>query len=529
MAAKLVTAVLTTAVVLPLLGGATTAQAAPALDWKPCKDLAAHWPVPDDTRSECTLVAVPVDHAAPDGRKIQLAVSRVRATDAAKHRGVVLVNPGGPGGAGTTMPFSLAGSGSTVAGINTDHDLIGFDPRGTGYSYRPDCDTAGRGRTAADSGLSEKDRWELNLKHDAEVRDRCARVDPEFTASLSTATIAKDMDAIRVALGEKRIGYYGVSWGTALGASYRTQFDGNVDRMLLDSVMSSTFDLTYMADSTAAAYENNFHSFAAWLARYDTHYAFGTTEPEVVKTITDLRALLTGNPREVGSGPSKVTLDGETVQYLAVSARHRWPSAARDLKTLREGGVPDRARAAAGAASARAAAPAAGTGYDQPFLPMSRFLYASVICNDSESTRDLGTAWANRDKRIAKQPFGGSVPGFDGICTGWQLPSRPWRFTQGQSPLQLVGHTYEAVTPIGWAHRMQGKTGGALFAIEDDRHGSLNDLPCGSRAAEFFTSAKTSTESCPGAPVPSPLTDDEPKPSVALDPVAPYVPDAERV
>jgi pimeloyl-ACP methyl ester carboxylesterase len=110
--------------------------------------------------------------------------------------------------------------------------------------------------------------WQRRLRL---CRLTCADKDPEFSKSMTTANIARDMDRIRAALGEEKISFLGNSWGTALGATYRTLFDGHVDRMLLDSVMMPGQPVDRRDDEIAAR-ETLFHDFAAWIARYDGTY-----------------------------------------------------------------------------------------------------------------------------------------------------------------------------------------------------------------------------------------------------------------
>ncbi len=135
---------------------------------------------------------------------------------------------------------------------------------------------------------------------------------------------------------------------------------------------------------------------------------------------------------------------------------------------------------------------------------MNTFQQTAILCNASVAPRDFETIWQLRTERIRKYPAVG-FPGFwDGRCAGWSLPVQPWNFGKGNSPLQLVGHVYEPVTPIGWALAMRERIGGALLTIEDDHHGSLSSLPCASKAVEFFSTGKTSDDSCAGAPIPPP-------------------------
>jgi hypothetical protein len=61
----------------------------------------------------CGTVSVPLDYARPDGRQIELTVSRVRATRKDPHdserrvprQGALVFNPGGPGASGMYFPL----------------------------------------------------------------------------------------------------------------------------------------------------------------------------------------------------------------------------------------------------------------------------------------------------------------------------------------------------------------------------------------------------------------------------------------
>ena len=59
--------------------------------WSACKK---------DGRLECASIAVPLDYAHPDGKRLSIAISRLRAADPAKRRGVLVSLNGGPGGIG---------------------------------------------------------------------------------------------------------------------------------------------------------------------------------------------------------------------------------------------------------------------------------------------------------------------------------------------------------------------------------------------------------------------------------------------
>ena len=118
-------------VVMGMLWAAASASAAaPSIAWGPCSD-----PNLQAFNAQCGMLSVPLDYSHPNGPQIQLAVSRIEHTSS-NYQGVILTNPGGPGGSGLGLdPFLIAqfqadGYGTTAG----DYDWIGFDPRGVGSS-----------------------------------------------------------------------------------------------------------------------------------------------------------------------------------------------------------------------------------------------------------------------------------------------------------------------------------------------------------------------------------------------------------
>ncbi|MDT7800641.1 MAG: hypothetical protein QOI78_4074, partial [Actinomycetota bacterium] len=231
--------------------------------------------------------------------------------------------------------------------------------------------------------------------------------------------------------------------------------------------------------------ENTFHDFASWIARYDAVYHFGTTEPDVAKALLDLRAELTAPPRG--------DVDGATVNGMLANPRRDWADLAKQLAAIRDGGVPDPDHTQQ-----------PSLGWDGEPHAFNHFQQTALLCNESPSPRDFETVWQHRLDRQQRFPVAGGYGFYEQLCVGWPLPARPWSFTAGTSPLQLVGHTYEPVTPIGWALAMQRRIGGTLMAVEDDVHGSLASLPCADAAVTFFDTGQTTSASCAGAPIPTP-------------------------
>lgn len=53
---------------------------------------------------------------------------------------------------------------------------------------------------------------------------------------MATADVARDLDRMRAAVGDRGLPYYGVSYGSFLGNSYANMFPGRVRSVVIDGV-----------------------------------------------------------------------------------------------------------------------------------------------------------------------------------------------------------------------------------------------------------------------------------------------------
>ncbi|MFD8198846.1 alpha/beta hydrolase [Streptomyces sp. NPDC059701] len=250
---------------------------------------------------QCATITVPLDHSRPDGRRITLALSRVPHT-AKTYQGPLLVNPGGPGGSGLTLAGFVA---SSLPGkVAAQYDVVGFDPRGVGRSEpaldcRPGHFAAVRPDTLPASPAVER----ANLTRAKSFAEACGRKYADVLPHMDTVSAARDMDAIRAALGAERISYFGYSYGTYLGAVYARLHPERVRRLVLDSVVDPT-DVWYDANlNQDHAFDDRHRAFMAWIAKYDTAYGLGTDPERVGAAWYAMRATLAKNPAggEVGA------------------------------------------------------------------------------------------------------------------------------------------------------------------------------------------------------------------------------------
>lgn len=159
-----------------------------ALEWEACDD--------GPTRPwECADLAVPVDYGDSAGAQVTLALTRLPAPRE-QRRGVILFNPGGPGGSGVDAAWQYAAVLDTALGAADD--IVGWDPRGVGRSDPVTCDGS--------------------PFYDAEIAATCRSDASGLVAYVGAPNSAHDMEMIRRAFGDERSNYVEFSYGTALGA-----------------------------------------------------------------------------------------------------------------------------------------------------------------------------------------------------------------------------------------------------------------------------------------------------------------------
>lgn len=210
------------------------------LTWHPCYTTTT----PSGTL-DCARLDVPLDWLSPsDNHRVTLAVIRLRASapDKTAHRGPIIFNPGGPGGSGI---WALRDHGRDLQAIvGEDYDIVSFDPRGVGASTpRLDC----WGGRATDRALWELQEVGVVDAHPGVLNDAFARAgafsrvceerwggEGGLLRFSSTASSARDMREVMEQMGERRVKYWGFSYGTVLGGTFAAMYPGLVERMVCD-------------------------------------------------------------------------------------------------------------------------------------------------------------------------------------------------------------------------------------------------------------------------------------------------------
>jgi pimeloyl-ACP methyl ester carboxylesterase len=257
-------------------------------------------PVVIPAYTECTKVLVPKDYRRPQDGTLDIAVSRRRAKDSSERQGSLLLNPGGPGQDGIYMPGDLRDQQ-----LVKHFDLIGFSPRGSGLSTRLWCDVA-TAWTASNRPTDEQ--FTVIAEEARREEQRCQEVGGDLRKYISTANTARDMDVIRAVIGEKKINYLGISYGTYLGAVYGSLFPSGLNRSVLDSAMHPDWLYYEATKQQAVASKQNFDAWAAWVAQRDNTYGLGRTAAEVESSTDALGLRLNEKPVPWTGGPGLPSL-----------------------------------------------------------------------------------------------------------------------------------------------------------------------------------------------------------------------------
>ncbi|MGO9295919.1 MAG: alpha/beta hydrolase [Streptosporangiaceae bacterium] len=220
---------------LLLSPGAATASAArpvPGVAWHRCPAGSAAAIAGGFT---CATVTAPLNYTDPSGPKIRLAVVEHPATGPAR-RGVIFFNPGGPGGAGTVqLPAYIGLWPKKLLG---EYDIVSWDPRGSGASTAVQCFPS---QAAESAFLGKFSLFPVGRGQQAgyirrwrEFGKICAARNGALLRHVSTADTARDLNLLRQDLGQPKLDYLGISYGTFLGATYANLFPRRVGRMVLD-------------------------------------------------------------------------------------------------------------------------------------------------------------------------------------------------------------------------------------------------------------------------------------------------------
>ncbi len=439
----------------------TQSAAASSLHWTGCGGGA-----------QCATLDVPLDWTHTDpaaaGRTIPMALIRYRATGPASQRlGSLLVNPGGPGASG--VAFVRDDLSIIPTAIRARFDIVGFDPRGTGSSDPVDCLSGPQQDT-----LYALPPYPTDAAQTAAITTAtkglgaaCLQHTGDELKHLSTVDVAKDMDALRLALGEQKLTYLGYSYGTYLGATYARLFPTHIRAFVLDGAIDPTQTGTEMIAGQAGGFEGAFDAFAAWCAG-NQQCAFGQAFRSAAQVESAYQALQTSVSRTPlpGAG-SRVVTSGLFLEGTLVTLYDKtsgWPALGTALQLAQQG---------SGAALLQLSDEFLGRNPDGSYDPEDE-ANAAVNCLDHTYPSAAQTP-AFAASLARRYPIFGEAIGWSGLdCAYWPVKPAvdlaPVR-AAGAPPILVVATTRDPATPYagGVALAEQLDTG-TLLTYDGDGH-----------------------------------------------------------
>ncbi|MEV4050962.1 alpha/beta hydrolase [Amycolatopsis sp. NPDC049688] len=439
---------------------------ASVLVWHPCA-------TQQEPTAECATVAVPIDRARPELGSAQLALARLPALDAAHRIGSLLVNPGGPGGSGVGF-VQFGGLASPELGaLRQRFDVVGFDPRGDWFSTpRITCDAKTLYDPALDRFPSTRAGFEALVAHNRKAGADClARTGP-LLANADTQSAAEDIETIRAALGEPRVSWLGLSYGTELGAVFASKHPDRVRAMVLDGAIDHARPMNQAILEEAAATEDALVRFAGWCRGSAECALHGQ---DVLRFYDDVVARAArGSIWSSDLGRPATADEVAAGVYGHLYLRDDWPELGKHLAAA-GGEFPD----------------ARGLTERNQFTSEIYAAYRGIGCHDFPSPftgpGDMGFL-AGLVRRVAPHSWRYSEYwDFAGGCTGWPVPAKnpPQRHpVHGAPPILVVGGAHDPATPLAWARGLAAAIdGAALLTRTDDGHTGLFNSAC-ARAAE---------------------------------------------
>jgi len=450
----------------PSTGSSGTTAALPSsltgqkLAWGRCK-ATADSPAPGgDWR--CATLKVPLDWSKPDGGTIGLALIRSRATGGDRV-GSLLFNFGGPGGSGVDYMPSY---GATVSKLHEHYDLVSWDPRGVASSEGVRCRSDKAIQAAEDIDATPDTPAEENayFQDAADFGKGCQKAAGKLLAHVSTTDTARDMDLMRQVLGDTKMHYFGISYGTELGGVYAHLFPKNVGRLILDAVVDPT------ADSVGHA-ENQSRGFQRALDDYLK--STGQDPKQGTQKIANLVKRLDAKPLPTSSGRKLTQTLALTGIVLPLYSKSGWPTLTSALDAAERGDGSELLQLADGYNERDTSGHYGTTTHSQRVI--------SCLDDKQRPTAEETKKLLPTFEKIS--PVFGDFLGWDtaGWCHDWPVAGQyetPEVSAPGAAPILVVGNTGDPATPYEGARKMAdelGKGVGVELTWRGEGHGAYGN------------------------------------------------------
>jgi len=428
----------------------------------------------------CATYRVPLDWDDPAGETIELGMARLAAKDPENRIGYLFINPGGPGNqASGSVSITARRPTRLAADILNRFDIIGLDPRGVGLSTPIQCDNATFNKRVNYFAKNQQEFDEL-LAYNKAVGESCQAKSGRLLGFMDTISTAKDIEAVRLALGGEKANFAGLSYGSQLYATYAQMYPDGFRAMLLDGLLQHSQGEAANLLIESSAFEAALRLFFDWCHSDKTCPLYGQDVQEQF-----LRAV--GSARD-GPVPApacdntscRSDVSEEELYYniqQALESTDDWPTLAQGLMETINGN-----------ATLFSTELQTGDVYHDSVLYAER----AVLCQDwTHATKSLSDI---QRKQILGATFTPLVKGhtmtykLQTYCLGWPTalrnPPAPFRYN-GSTPILLSNAIYDPATGYAWATGMAGEiSNSVLLSRNGSGHTSFYRIGGETAAAE---------------------------------------------
>ncbi|MFH0179020.1 alpha/beta hydrolase [Streptomyces cacaoi] len=446
------------------------------LSWKDCPAPSqaegggsAPSPLPDGDQWQCATMKAPLDWDDPKGDTIDIALIRARAGgDESRRIGSLVFNFGGPGGSGVS---SLPAFGEEYAALRTRYDLVSFDPRGVGRSAGVRCENDQQLDAYFQQDGTPDDAVERTALLDStkDFNAACEKNSKKMLPNVRTTDAARDMDLMRQVLGDDRLYYFGVSYGTELGGVYAHLFPKNVGRAVFDAVVDPTQTSEQGSLGQAKGFQLALDNFAEDCTSKTEDCPVGDTAQDVKDRIAGLLRSLDGKPIP-GIFPRELTQSAATNGIAqALYSKDFWEYLVEGL---------EQAYAGDGKILMLLSDLMNGRNENGEY---SNITAANISINCADDKPRYSTAYVQQRLpafRAASSLFGDFLAWGMVSCTDWPVPGaddHPDVSAPGSAPILVVGNTGDPATPYEGARKMVDALGrgvGVELTYKGQGHGA---------------------------------------------------------
>jgi pimeloyl-ACP methyl ester carboxylesterase len=423
------------------------------IDWKSCYQ---------DFR--CPTLAVPIDYKKLSAGTFEIALLKYEARTS-KKLGSLIVNPGGPGGSG--VDYAYAAEYIFSPAILDRYDIVGFDPRGVSRSAPIRCltDKELDANNNSDSEPDNEAEFQQILQDTKKYVEKCKDKN-KYLTSYSTANVARDLDILREAVGDKQLNYMGKSYGTYLGTLYAQFFPKKVGRVDLDGAVDPSISNFQQTLTQAIGFDQAFTSFAAdCIERKNCTLTKNKNAAliEIQKLFSNTadKAFPTKNQSGRTLSESMMVLGTASAMY---DSQTGWPKLRRAIAEAQEG---------YGDIFLELADEYTGRQNDGSY-PNNEFDSGAVIdCLYFNEPRTVGQIRSDAEAFAAKAPLLGPYLAYSGVTCKFlnqdsEVGIEP---ISTANPVIVIGTTGDPATPYVWAQALSKfLTNSRLNSLTGERH-----------------------------------------------------------